>query len=248
MNLSAPSLLISIFTLLSSISPSNLDMEPQGEQVAPTELNTVAEWSEEPDINETNAPVVEDPEVYESFTDGERTASVDGAGGYTDEEIEEMQDWVQKTLDGAPPEKEIRPGEMWSDQIGLPANVSKKEADQAEIQIAQEANGETNAPQVSDDKAQFQSALVQTASYFGEPRMSLAQGLTNCQTFPFSSHKVCGAILQRYVKLGGATSWLLWPTEAMTLNPDGIGYRQRFVNGFIYWSPSTGAPQLEPMP
>lgn len=239
--ISTSALLIGLPVLLASISPSIPFMQSQSEQAVPPEAGMVSQWPSTPSPDEAHAPVIEDPKVEESFTDGEKTASIDGAGGYTDEQIAEMQAWVQKTLDGGPPEQELRPGEMWSDQIGLPPNVSKEEADQAEIQIAEEKSEDTNGPKIDGGLAQSQSEIFQTASYFAEPQILQAQNSTNCRTFPFSSHQVCGAILERYVQLGGATSWLLWPTEAMTLNPDGTGYRQRFVNGFIYWSPSTGA-------
>lgn len=64
---------------------------------------------------------------------------------------------------------------------------------------------------------------------------------SHCQSVPFNPHQVCGAIRGRYNQLGGLASWLLWPVGPELLNPDGLGYRQQFRNGFIYWHPDTGA-------
>ncbi|MFC6146792.1 LGFP repeat-containing protein [Corynebacterium nasicanis] len=102
---------------------------------------------------------------------------------------------------------------MWSDSIVLPPQLNKHDADIAEVAVAAE-----------------QTSL-------GRARRTAA----HCRTFWPSPHQVCGAILQRYEQLGGMTSWLLWPIEPMSANPDGQGYRQRYQNGFIYWHPDTGA-------
>lgn len=66
-------------------------------------------------------------------------------------------------------------------------------------------------------------------------------GASHCTPVPFNPYRVCGAIGQRYNKLGGVASWLLWPVGNETVNPDGVGVRQQFRNGFIYWHPKTGA-------
>ncbi|WP_158307400.1 LGFP repeat-containing protein [Hoyosella subflava] len=62
-----------------------------------------------------------------------------------------------------------------------------------------------------------------------------------CEWFWPSPHAVCGAILQRYKAMGGRDSWLGLPNSPEYTNPDGIGKRSQFLNGSIYWHPSTGA-------
>lgn len=144
--------------------------------------------------------------------------SVDGVGGYSEEEVAEMQEFfrtVEQNIDETTAQETLTPGEMWSDSIELPDAVDKAEADQAELMIAEE--------QESGVASRWQSRA---------PR---------CRIFWPSPHRVCGAILQAYEQLGGMTSWLLFPIEAESINPDLQGYRQRFANGFIYWHPNTGA-------
>ncbi|WP_261796869.1 LGFP repeat-containing protein [Corynebacterium provencense] len=41
--------------------------------------------------------------------------------------------------------------------------------------------------------------------------------------------------------MGGPTSFLTWPKSDELGVPDGVGRRNEFVNGFIYWHPTTGA-------
>ncbi len=53
----------------------------------------------------------------------------------------------------------------------------------------------------------------------------MAPTSTNCKTFLFSPHQVCGAILERHEALGGLLSWLMHPIEPMHLHPDGTGHR-----------------------
>lgn len=144
--------------------------------------------------------------------------SVDGVGGYSEEEVAEMQEFfrtVEQNIDETTAQETLTPGEMWSDSIELPDAVDKAEADQAELMIAEE--------QESGVASRWQSRA---------PR---------CRIFWPSPHRVCGAILEAYEQLGGMTSWLLFPIEAESINPDLQGYRQRFANGFIYWHPNTGA-------
>lgn len=62
-----------------------------------------------------------------------------------------------------------------------------------------------------------------------------------CQMYPPSPYQVCGAIKDKYNALGGASSFLLWPTSVEIRNPDGVGVRQTFVNGPVYWHPQAGA-------
>ncbi|AKK03116.1 hypothetical protein [Corynebacterium epidermidicanis] len=69
----------------------------------------------------------------------------------------------------------------------------------------------------------------------------------NCQAFLPFNHQVCGAILAKYLSMGGPTSWLLWPTSGELLNPDGVGARSQFQNGLIYWHPNHGAWSVQPL-
>ncbi len=69
-------------------------------------------------------------------------------------------------------------------------------------------------------------------------------GAPVCQTFTgpvTGSHQVCGAILAKYISLGGP--FLLgYPTTDETPTPDGIGRFNHFTNNVsIYWTPGTGA-------
>lgn len=151
-------------------------------------------------------PEQHDAYVQEFQQDPERGPVVDGVGGYTDEEVAEIQEAIRKAEGTVPPKDQLTPGEMWSDKVNLPQCIDKKTADESKIKVAQE--------QLSPE---------------------------HCQRFWPSPHQVCGAILDRYRQLGGATSWLLTPIENESVNPDGQGYRQRFMNGFISWHPDTGA-------
>ncbi len=69
-------------------------------------------------------------------------------------------------------------------------------------------------------------------------------GAPVCQTFTgpvTGSHQVCGAILAKYLSLGGAFV-LGWPTTDETPTPDGFGRFNHFTNDYsIYWTPFTGA-------
>ncbi|AEF43053.1 LGFP repeat-containing protein [Hoyosella subflava] len=71
-------------------------------------------------------------------------------------------------------------------------------------------------------------------------RMEMAT-TSGCQTFWPSPHLVCGAILDRYLAMGGPNSWLSLPNSPEYTNPDGVGKRSQFLNGSIYWHPTTGA-------
>lgn len=55
------------------------------------------------------------------------------------------------------------------------------------------------------------------------------------------AHPLFGAILAKYSGLGGASSWLGFPTTGETKTPDGVGRFVHFENGSIYWTPQTGA-------
>lgn len=62
-----------------------------------------------------------------------------------------------------------------------------------------------------------------------------------CRTYWPSPYKVCGAIREKYDSLGGPRSFLTWPKSDELGVPDGVGRRNEFINGFIYWHPKTGA-------
>ena len=113
--------------------------------------------------------------------------------------------------------REVIPGHMRSDREDIPGGFTKKQADQAELQEAQEKQSNTAARRVR--------------------RAAPA----NCRTYWPSPFKVCGAIRERYDQLGGPKSFLAWPKSDELGVPDGVGRRNEFINGFIYWHPSTGA-------
>lgn len=102
---------------------------------------------------------------------------------------------------------------MRSDREEIPAGIDKNEADKAEIREAQLANPDT-------------------------PTLNARPG---CKVYWPSPFEVCGLIKEKYDKVGGPTSFLLLPKSNELTNPDGIGKRSEFVNGYIYWHPKTGA-------
>ena len=51
-------------------------------------------------------------------------------------------------------------------------------------------------------------------------------------------------IAQHYLTLGGQFSLLGPPITPEVPTPDGVGEYERFVNGYIYWSPYTGAHEV----
>src|SRR5437588_3649466 len=60
------------------------------------------------------------------------------------------------------------------------------------------------------------------------------------------SHQVCGAILAKYVALGGPGGFMGYPTTDETGTPDGVGRFNHFSStdrfgASIYWTPRTGA-------
>lgn len=103
------------------------------------------------------------------------------------------------------PQSEVVDGQMRSDREEIPAGFSKQQADQAELQEAQE------------------QAAARSRS-----------GGSHCSTYWPSPFRVCGAIRTQYEQMGGPRSFLTWPRADETVNPDGVGYRSEFVNGFIY--------------
>ncbi|WP_236684315.1 LGFP repeat-containing protein [Corynebacterium epidermidicanis] len=134
---------------------------------------------------------------------------------------------LERTLpaDLGDPQPVITPGKMRSDRIPLPTGVTKEEADQAEIQEAREQG--ITAP--------------------GDQPMIRTFAADNCRTYWPSSFQVCGAIRAKYesmaVTWAGQTpvSFLGLPKSNELTNPDGVGKRTEFDNGFIYWHPDTGA-------
>lgn len=113
------------------------------------------------------------------------------------------------------PESEVTPGEMRSDSEEIPGGFTKEEADRAETQEAEE-----------------QSAAG---------GIGVQATPTNCRTYWPSPFKVCGEIRKKYDAMGGPTSFLTWPRSDEMGVPDGVGRRNEFVNGFIYWHPTHGA-------
>ncbi|WP_426707173.1 hypothetical protein ACEN2D_06955 [Corynebacterium auriscanis] len=117
------------------------------------------------------------------------------------------------------PKSAIIPGHMRSDREGVPAGFTKEEADRAEVQEAQE----------------------QAASRRTGVQAFAAAAPTNCRTYWPSTVKVCGEIRKKYDAMGGPNSFLTWPKSNELGLPDGVGRRNEFVNGFIYWHPNYGA-------
>lgn len=72
-------------------------------------------------------------------------------------------------------------------------------------------------------------------------RVMRERSVAGCAVFAPLNKTVCGAILEKYLQLGGPTSFLLTPISDELTNPDGVGKRTQFLNGMIYWHPRTGA-------
>lgn len=159
-------------------------------------------------------PEDQDAYVQQFHHEGDTPPVVDGVGGYTEQEVAEIHEAIRQAQDSGAPKEELIPGQMWSDKVELPATIDKAAADEAEIAIAQQQS---------------------------QPQARTLAAAASCQTFWPSPHQVCGAILERYIQQGAQFGWMLLPTEGQALNPDGQGYRQRFMAGFIYWHPTTGA-------
>jgi uncharacterized protein with LGFP repeats len=166
------------------------------------------------------APEERDAYVTEFHVDPDNPPVIDGVRGFTEAEINEYRDKARQAEASGPPQEEITPGQMWSDKVGLPEGADKTEADESEVAIARE-------------QSQQQT-------------MGLRATATRCQTY-WLAPQVCGAILDRYEQQGGLASWLGFPIEPMSANPDGQGQRQRFMGGFIYWHPNTGAHAVSNM-
>lgn len=161
-----------------------------------------------------------DASVRDAVYLSERSPVVDGVGGLTEDEVREAQDIARRTVE-TPAESTYVPGEMWSDTVGLPQGVEKGAADEAEVAVAT----------TEVERAPYRTLFAAANEFRG----------ADCQRYPFVQMAVCGQIKDLYNQLGGVTSWLLWPEEPVSVNPDGRGFRQKFRNGFIYWSPESGA-------
>lgn len=122
----------------------------------------------------------------------------------------------EETLDWKPTEKpnpDIALGQMRSDREEIPGGFTKAEADLAEIKEAQ----------LQDESSPTLNALP------------------GCKVYWPSPYQVCGLIRELYDSIGGPQSFLTFPKSNELTNPDGVGKRTEFINGFIYWHPNTGA-------
>ncbi|WP_181762833.1 hypothetical protein [Rhodococcus spelaei] len=112
------------------------------------------------------------------------------------------------------PNATVVPGKMRSDREEIPEGFTKADADKAETL-------EAKAKDPKNARSTF--------------------GILACQYFWPSPHAVCGAILDKYLSLGGSNSFLKHPINVELGNPDGVGRRQEFLVGPIYWHPTHGA-------
>lgn len=115
------------------------------------------------------------------------------------------------------PQSTLMPGQMRSDKEEIPGGFTKEQANRAEVQEAKE--------QAAQARSGIQTFAV----------------ADTCRTYWPSPFKVCGKIREKYDSLGGPQSFLTWPKSDELKVPDGVGRRNEFVNGFIYWHPNTGA-------
>ncbi|TNL93933.1 hypothetical protein FHE74_10575, partial [Corynebacterium tapiri] len=139
-----------------------------------------------------------------------------GAEGYEVNQVEDK-DLNPRGLDEwhptVNPKDRVIPGQMRSDKEPIPAGISKAEADKAEVREAKLTNPEA-------------------------PTLNARPG---CGVYWPTWFEVCGAIKNKYDQIGGPLSFLLLPKSNELTNPDGVGRRSEFINGFIYWHPHTGA-------
>ncbi|KAA8719788.1 hypothetical protein F4V58_12345 [Corynebacterium phocae] len=140
-----------------------------------------------------------------------------GAEGYEVNQVQEEEDLnPQGENEWYPtkhPKKRLVVGQMRSDREELPHGVDKGEADKAEIREAQLA----------------------------DPNARTVSARRGCGVYWPLNFQVCGAIKTKYDSIGGPTSFLGFPKSNELTNPDRVGKRSEFINGYIYWHPSTGA-------
>ena len=111
------------------------------------------------------------------------------------------------------PKETIVEGQMRSDYEAIPEDFSKVDADNAET----------------------------TEAYLQSTEVSNLRAAAGCSVYWPSWFKVCGAIKIKYDQIGGPASFLNLPKSNEKTNPDGVGKRSEFLNGYIYWHPKTGA-------
>jgi hypothetical protein len=70
------------------------------------------------------------------------------------------------------------------------------------------------------------------------------QNATAYALFGGVPHEVHGPILDKYIQLGGPTSFLGFPTSSQAACPDGKGTFNHFTGGSIYYHPLVGAFQI----
>ena len=83
-------------------------------------------------------------------------------------------------------------------------------------------------------------ALTATGPAAAQPAPQAPVAAT-CQSFWPTPYQVCGEILDLYKSLGGPSSSLSYPSSSEVPAGDGIGTRQSFFGGTVYYSPTTGA-------
>ncbi|MCI6206504.1 MAG: hypothetical protein MR654_06250, partial [Corynebacterium glucuronolyticum] len=123
------------------------------------------------------------------------------------DEIGLIQQMVSEAYASGTPQDHVEPGDMWSDRVDLGI-----------------------VPDVTVDKHIADTAEVKV-------RVHSQQRAGGCKPLWPTGIEMCGAILDKFTQLGWPANWLGWPTEPEAQNPDGVGYRQRFTAGFIYWHP-----------
>ena len=137
---------------------------------------------------------------------------LENTGGLTEQQVAELQQEAQS----------------WPETPSYPATAE-------EVVERQAATG-------TERSGRFPGIQEQTTDLHSMDKLLRAANTApRCRRFAPHNIEVCGAILDRYEQVGGPASPFLWPVEPMSLNPDGRGYRLALANGFIYWSPETGA-------
>ncbi|MEJ5927307.1 hypothetical protein WG915_01590 [Corynebacterium sp. H128] len=147
----------------------------------------------------------------------------------------------------AQPDSEVEETNKWYAEVLADESVADGVDTDSAVSLEQ-AQVEAQATEVSEDLTMSALGLVgdnEVQSISDGEMQALA--VRNCQTFLPLNHQVCGAILAKYLSMGGPTSWLLWPTSGELGNPDGVGARSQFHNGLIYWHPNHGAWSVQPL-